>query len=505
MPFHSFSFLLGFLPACYILFLFAYWLGGWKLAIQFLGLASLTYYAQFDLEPLLILGVSVLANYYIGEAIKSTLHKKRIAGTFLVLGVLGNLIALGYFKYTNFLIDITNQLSGNEFSHLQLLLPIGISFFSFIQIGYLIEAYNGQVEHQPLSRYLVFATFFPCIAAGPLVLQREMFGQMKNRTDRAFDLNRLATGLTLFGMGLFKKCVLADSIAPFSNTVFEGVNAGLALSQETAWAGALSYTLQLYFDFSGYSDMAIALGLIFGLKLPLNFNSPFKATNISDFWRRWHMTMTRFFTNFVYTPMAMNGMRKAFAKSASPMSRYMKTAALPAIVTFLVAGIWHGDGWTFVVYGLIHGFAIAAYLGWRELKLPAMPKPFAWALTMSVVVNGLVVFRADTIETAITILGNMWTPIFMSPAHSAAMVVLDLKTAFSYITLLGAIVLLLPNTQQILHKHWVSIDPMPPETKHEAGLLVWHPNAGQSVSIGMLCCIAISSLGASSTFLYYQF
>lgn len=506
MPFHSYEFVLGFLPASYLLFLAAFKLGGWPMAFRFLGIASLVYYSQFGFEPVVVLAVSVVANFVIGRYLIELSEKQRSqAGALLVAGVAANLAMLGYFKYSNFFIDTVNQMSGSGFSHLQIILPIGISFFTFIQIGYLIEAYNGDAQRQPFSRYLVFATFFPCIAAGPLVLQREMFGQMSGRDDHAFNARRLAAGMTLFAMGLAKKCFLADSIAPYADTVFNGVGAGMAVSTFTAWAGALCYTLQLYFDFSGYSDMALALGLIFGLKLPLNFNSPFKATNISDFWRRWHMTMTRFFTTFIYTPMAMGGMRRSMGGQASQLSRYVQTAAVPAIVTFMIAGIWHGDGWTFVVYGLIHGFAIAIYLGWRELKIMELPRTVAWGLTMAVVVTGLVVFRADSLSTATTLLASMWAPAMFPPLETAALVQVDLERAIAFIVLLGSIVLLLPNTQQILHGDWVSVDTMPPETVAEAGAVKWRPEPMQAVAASFVCCLALTSLGASSAFLYYQF
>lgn len=503
MPFHSYMFVLGFLPICYALFLVSHRIGGWPMAIRFLGLASLAYYAQFGWQPVAILTASVVTNFAIGRLLLSSKEDRKKAGALLFFGIGANLALLGYFKYSNFLIGVANDVSGAGFSHLDILLPIGISFFTFIQIGYLLEAYAGTAERQPFSRYLVFATFFPCIAAGPLVLQREMFAQMGDRKDSAFDVPRLATGLTLFAIGLSKKVFLADSIAPYSDAVFNGVGNGMAVDQLTAWVGALCYSLQLYFDFSGYTDMALALGLIFGLKLPLNFNSPFKATNISDFWRRWHMTMTRFFTNFIFTPLAMSGMRRALGSEASVLSRYVQTAAVPAIVTFLVAGIWHGDGWTFVVYGLIHGFAIAIYLGWREINAFTIPKPVAWGLTMAVVVSGLVVFRSDNLATATTVLGNMWLPGVIPSA--ANIVEIDLRKALSFIVVLGSIVLLMPNSQQILHRNWVSIDPVQSDAKVEAGLIAWQARPAHALAWSVVLCVAVSSIGATSTFLYYQF
>ncbi|MEM7777726.1 MAG: MBOAT family O-acyltransferase [Pseudomonadota bacterium] len=505
MAFHSYTFVLLFLPVSYLLFLLSYRLGGWPMAFRCLGIISLGYYAQFGLEPLGVLILSVLANYVIGQLLCSGSRAAWLRGALLLTGVLSNLALLGYFKYSNFFLDTLAQVTGDQFSNLTIFLPVGISFFTFIQIGYLIEAYNRQVENQEFSRYLVFATFFPCITAGPLVLQKEIFSQMSRRTDSAFNTSTLAVGLTLFAIGLFKKCILADSIAPYSDAVFNGVSSGLIVDPVTAWAGALAYTLQLYFDFSGYSDMAIALGLIFGLKLPLNFNSPFKATNISDFWRRWHMTMTRFFTNFVYSPLAITGMRRAVGSGGSRFARYVHTAAIPAVATFLVAGVWHGAGWTFVVYGLIHGFAIAIYLGWRELKLVHLSTPVSWTLTMSVVVTALVVFRADNLTTAGQILSAMWTMGALLPVTAAAGVDIDIERAFSLIVILGSLVLLFPNSHQILNQIWVSSDPKPESAAREAGLLSWRPNLTGAVAAGLILCLALSAVGSSSGFLYYQF
>ena len=215
----------------------------------------------------------------------------------------------------------------------------------------------------------MFGAFFPCVTAGPLVMHREIIEQLEQRSGSAFNMRCLVTGLTMFGMGLFKKVALADSISPFADTVFDGVAAGGTADLLTAWIGATAYALQLYFDFSGYSDMALGIAFIFGIRLPLNFDSPFKATNISDFWRRWHITMTRFFTNYVYSAHG----NERHAQGHEPwrrqaVARFLRAAAVPSIVTFLIAGIWHGAGWNMVVYGVVHGLAIAICLGWREFS-----------------------------------------------------------------------------------------------------------------------------------------
>ena len=505
MAFHSLPFILGFLPLVYVGFLLAHRIGGWTSAFNFLAAASIVFYAQWSGLLVLVLVVSVLGNYLVSlQIMQLAMVDRPRAKVWLAGAVAANLATLGWFKYTNFLVDIANQVAGTGFSHLSIILPIGVSFFTFVQICYLVEAYNGQVERPSLGRYMLFATFFPCVTAGPLVLQRDMLAQTKDRDDQPFEARRLAVGLTLFGMGLFKKVVLADSIAPYANQVFDGVAAGGAICTLQAWIGSLAYALQLYFDFSGYSDMAIGLGCMFGIRLPLNFDSPFKATSISDFWRRWHMTMTRLFTVYVFTPLAMRGIRHAAGKG--PIHRFVAVSGAPFVVTFLVAGIWHGAGWTFVVYGLIHGIAIAVNAAWRDLVRIPVPSLVGWLLTMSVVVSALVVFRAPDLGTAGILLGHMWTGGLLAklPATSA-IVAIDQRHAVALIVLLGSIVLLLPNTQQILHRFWPSSDPKGEGVAVEAGILAWHPSLGSAFATALAWLASLASIGSATAFLYYQF
>jgi alginate O-acetyltransferase complex protein AlgI len=503
MFFTSYQFILGFLPATFAGFVLAHRLGGWNWAINFLGVASLVFYGMFGIPLLFILLGSILFNYTIGNVIACIKDQPAMSRNALLVGVAANLCILGYLKYTNFLVDIANQVAGTGFEHHDLLVPIGVSFFTFIQIGYLIDAHNGQLVRHDFGRYVVFSAFFPCVTAGPLVLQREMMEQMENPRQKAFDLRRLIVGLTMFGMGLFKKVVLADSIAPFANQIFDGAAQGLPLDPATSWMGAVCYALQLYFDFSGYSDMAIGLGTIFGFKLPLNFDSPFKATNISEFWRRWHMTMTRFFTNYVYSGLAMNGMRKSARWRVSAFGRFMLVAAMPSIVTFMVAGVWHGSGWTYIIYGVWHGIAIAVFLAWREFSGLKLPVVVGWAITMATVVSGLVLFRSVDVSTAATLLANMWG--FGSHAVAGPIQGLDVARACSMIVLLGAITQLLPNTQQILHHDWPSSDLKPTTAELDAGLLAWRPSFGPALVTAVFYTVALTSIGAGSNFLYYKF
>lgn len=506
MVFSSYQFVFVFLPLTYLAFLAAYRLAGWPAAIRVLAAASFAFYAMWGLVLFGILMVSLVFNYVMGNRIAAQADNRNAAKVLMFTGVAANLGLLGYLKYTNFLIDVVNQAAGTGFDHVALLMPVGVSFYTFIQIGYLIDAYNGQLMRSNFSTYVVFGAFFPCVTAGPLVMHREVLQQLENRQDSAFNLRNLVIGLTMFGMGLFKKVVLADSIAPYANQVFDSVAAGGGADLVSSWLGATCYALQLYFDFSGYCDMALGAAFIFGIRLPLNFDSPFKASNISDFWRRWHMTMTRFFTSYIYSVMAMNGMRQAMTRRSSRFQKFLKTAAIPSVVTFLIAGVWHGAGWNMVVYGLLHGLAIAAYLGWREFVGVKLPYVAGWLITMSVVISALVIFRAPDLATASNLLANMWGLGTLSAAGAPSPVAgLDLANAASMIVLFGSIVLLLPNTQQILHKDWISSDVKPAATAIEAGLLSWRPALTGAGVMATAYTIAFTTMGSGGTFLYYKF
>jgi alginate O-acetyltransferase complex protein AlgI len=501
MTFTSYQFIFGFLPLAFLGFVMANRFGGAKMAINFLALASLVFYGLFSVSLLGVLLASLAFNFFMGNVIAKKAGEPKQARSLMIAAVAANLGLLGYLKYTNFLIDIANQVTGVGIGHMDLIVPIGVSFFTFVQIGFLLDAYNGQLLKHDFGRYIVFSAFFPCVTAGPLVLQKEMMEQLGQSRIDALDIRRILIGLTMFAMGLFKKVVLADSIAPFADAVFNGAHAGAAIDATTAWIGSLCYTLQLYFDFSGYSDMAIGIATIFAIRLPLNFDSPFKATNISEFWRRWHMTMTRFFTNYVYSGLAMNGMRKSSALRLGAVGRFAMVAAVPSIVTFLVAGVWHGAGWNFVLYGLMHGLAIAAYLAWREFSSIELSTPVAWLATMLTVVCALVLFRAADVPTALNILGHMWG---IGSVEGQA-IIMDAPRAMSMIVLLGAVCMLLPNTQQILHHEWPVIDSKPEGVAMDAGLVAWRPNLSAALVSACVFTIAITSIGSTTGFLYYKF
>ncbi len=503
MSFTSLQFIFVFVPVAYLGFVLAHRIGGAKQAINLLATVSLVFYAMWGLPLLGILLVSMVFNYTVGNVITCLSNSPRVAKNLLFGAVTANIVMLGYLKYTNFFIDVANQFSGAGIDHLNIVAPLGVSFFTFVQIGFLIDAYNGKLLQHNFARYIVFTAFFPCVTAGPLVMQREMMEQLDDPKFPAFDPRRVLIGITMFAMGLCKKVVLADSIAPFADSVFNGAQHGLLIGTGTSWIGALSYTLQLYFDFSGYSDMAIGLATIFAIKLPLNFDSPLKSTNISDFWRRWHMTMTRFFTAYIYSGLAMEGMRKGMNLRMGRVGRFMFAAALPSICTFMLAGVWHGAGWNFLIYGLMHGVAIAIFLAWREFSGRTLPTHLAWLLTMLTVVCGLVMFRSPDLTTAFTLFGNMFG--LNGSVINGPVLAIDTAQAVSMTVVMGAVALLLPNTQQFLHHEWPVVDTMPKETALAAGLVAWKPNLSSAFLSACVLAVGIASIGSSSGFLYYKF
>jgi alginate O-acetyltransferase complex protein AlgI len=510
MLFHSPEFIFGFLPLCFLGFVAVRRLWGWQPALLWLAAASLVFYGQWSAALACLLLGSILFNFGAARLLLAKIESRRTARRLLLIALSANLALLGYFKYSNFFIDNLNQIAGSSLPHLNVIMPIGISFYTFIQIGFLVEVYNRQVSQIRFSHYLLFGSFFPCITAGPIVLQKDMLPQFADARPLPLDSARIAVALSVFGIGLFKKLLLADSIAPFANGVFDGAAAGVAVAPAFAWIGALAYTLQLYFDFSGYSDMALGLAYLFGFRLPLNFNSPLKARSITDFWRRWHMTMTRFFTNYLYAAIALPMMRRAMRDSYGRAGRFLAASAIPVITTFVLAGLWHGAGWTFVVFGLIHGLALAINHAWREAGFRALPPVGGWLLTMAVVIAGLVFFRAADLPTALALMASM---LGIAPAEALgpaavpglAGIVLDPNAAPVWITVLGAIALICPNTQELMSRHWFSSDPQPDATHAAASWLTWRPTLAWAAVGAVVLAAALGSISRHAAFLYYQF
>ncbi len=395
MLFNSLEFILYFLPVTLVIY---FLLLRWRLTIaakSWLLSASLFFYSWWDVKYLpLILG-SVLFNYTIGglladyEKIGRKVVSKR---SLFVFGVFANVLLLCYFKYMDFFVGNLNSVFRTDLPLLHIVLPLGISFFTITQIAFLVDAYEGLVEERNLLNYALFVTFFPHLLAGPILHHMDMMPQFERMRNKVINWKNLYLGLALFFIGLFKKVVIADQFATWATP---GFDTATSLNLVAAWLTSLSYTFQLYFDFSGYSDMAVGIGWMFNIKLPINFNSPYKATGIIDFWKRWHITLTNFVTTYLYTPILRSFGRITFAGSMIAISLAM-----------LISGFWHGAGWNFIMWGGMHGGGLVVNHIWRKRKL-GMPRFLAWLITFNFVNLSFVFFRAKSWDSAMKVLEGM--------------------------------------------------------------------------------------------------
>lgn len=391
MLFNSYEFIFLFLPFTFFTYFYLNKKRLTEVAKGFLVLSSLFFYSWWNVIYLpLILG-SMVFNYCFGVELNkenSKISKKFI----LILGIVANLMLLGYFKYSDFFISNVNFIFNTQIPHLNLLLPLAISFFTFQQIAYLVDsAMGGGTKQYDFLNYCLFVTFFPQLIAGPIVHHKEMMPQFANIRNKIINYKNIALGLFIFSIGLFKKVVIADSFAVWATNGFDKAT---VLNLFEAWATSLSYTFQLYFDFSGYCDMAIGAALLFNIKLPINFNSPYKALNIQDFWRRWHITLSRFLRDYIYIP--LGGNRKGGLRTYANL-----------MTTFVIGGIWHGAGWTFVFWGFLHGVALVIHRIWSELGFK-MNKILAWFITFNFINITWVFFRAKDWDDALKVLKGMF-------------------------------------------------------------------------------------------------
>jgi D-alanyl-lipoteichoic acid acyltransferase DltB (MBOAT superfamily) len=390
MLFNSFEFILAFLPTTVVVYFILNAQTKYTAAKISLLFACLFFYGWWNPNYILLILSSMIVNYFLGTQMPGSAFKKEL----MVTGIVFNLGLLVYYKYVNFFIDNLNRLPQIDITLMQVILPLGISFFTFQQIAYLVDSYQGHTkEYNPIS-YGVFVSFFPQLIAGPIVHHQQMMPQFTDPSLNRVNYHNLSKGLFIFLMGLAKKVIIADSFGIIAN---KGYGAAEALSTTQAWVTSLAYSLQLYFDFSGYSAMAIGLGLFFNIQLPINFNSPYKSRNIQEFWRRWHITLSRFLKDYVYIP--LGGNQKSESRTLYNLG-----------FTFLLGGIWHGAGWTFVIWGLLHGFALIIYRLWSKNGSFSMPNIVAIPLTFIFVNITWVFFRAPSWGTASTLLERMFIP-----------------------------------------------------------------------------------------------
>ena len=527
MLFNSFEFVFLFLPITLVVF----FLIGRKvkhvkqqLPLLWLVLASLFFYGWWKPLNLPLIIVSILVNYGLGYLLGNVLEKATVKKGVLSLGIIFNLGLICYFKYSGFLISNLNQFTGTNFYVPSVVIPLAISFFTFQQIAYLVDAYKGETKEYSILRYMLFVCFFPQLIAGPIVHHKEVLPQFEQASTYNFTKRTLAIGLTVFVAGLFKKVIFADRIAEYSNLAFAAAAQGIDLTFSESWVGALSYTMQLYFDFSGYSDMAIGAAYMFGIRLPLNFNSPYKAISIVDFWRRWHITLSHFLRDYIYIP--LGGSRKG------ELRRYSNL-----LITMLLGGLWHGAGWTFIFWGGLHGIYLVINHVYHSLRQALghnlkndnwLVRGMGWLATFIAVVISWVFFRANSFETATAILKSMFglngieLPIFLEPYLGflrnlgigflgfTVNVGISQKYATFGIVILLLIAWFTPNTQQWMNIYNPTLtEPLeyhqPQWQKKFWKYLSWRPNKIWTVIVAGLTSISLLCFARVSEFLYFQF
>lgn len=487
MLFNSFAFFLLFLP----LTLVGYFLLGRTARVVAMGwllAASLVFYAWWAPVYLALLVPSIAFNYAMGRVLYAGGTRHLSGKSALIFAIGANLVVLAFFKYADFLVGSFNGVFGGQIPLPGITLPIGISFFTFTQIAFLVDCYKRDASEFNPVYYGLFVTYYPHLIAGPILHHKEMMPQFASADALRPSADRFVQGGTLFLIGLAKKVILADGVAQFVAPVFDGDGTGTLTAAE-AWGGALAYTLQLYFDFSAYSDMAVGLSRMIGIELPLNFNSPYKATSIVDFWRRWHMTLSRFLRDYLYIP--LGGNRKGEAR------RYLNL-----IVTMLLGGLWHGANWTFVLWGGLHGLYLAINHLWRDTlgRRIAVPTWLGWLLTFLAVVVAWVFFRAESFDRALLILGGMAgvgasAPFWGAPEGAQ---VIDLTRCYGWIVPLLAFAVLFPNSTELSQRVsvWILSARLPAGTKYVA------LGAG---FVASLFLILVGETRGVSEFLYFNF
>jgi alginate O-acetyltransferase complex protein AlgI len=518
MLFNSVIFILIFLPISVTVYYFLLGKNNKNFALLFLVLCSLFFYGWWEPKYLLLIIISVVVNY-------STVHfmNKSIARVklFLIAGIIFNLGLLGFFKYFDLLVLTVNEITSLQFNSWHIVLPLAISFFTFQQIAYLVDAAQGKVKEQGFLNYILFVTFFPQLIAGPIVHHSEMMPQFKEKLLPEKFWENISVGLTIFTIGLFKKVVLAEQMAYWADKTFAASNMGVEIGMLDAWTGVLCFSFQVYFDFSGYTDMAMGAARLFGIKLPLNFFSPYKASNIIEFWRSWHITLSRFLRDYLYVPLGGN--------KFGTLHRFKNL-----FIVMLLGGLWHGAGYNFIIWGGLHGLYLSINHAWHYVfkeNINNTTNAFKiWSgrmLTFLLVTYAWVYFRSDSLDSAINMSnGLMGLNGTVLPMHYAAwfgnsladlqQVGIEFGSTITYgggmqiiwIVAMFGFVWLLPNTQEILRRYQPAID------FHEiksvgwmSKYFIWSPNimTGLIMSIMAISLIILILQGQPGEFIYFQF
>jgi alginate O-acetyltransferase complex protein AlgI len=501
MLFTQLDFLFLFLPLAFAgYFLIAHFIDAPIARLSWLAAASLVFYGYWDVHFVPIIVVSIVVNYLFGLLIARQANSKA-RGWLFTVAIAANLVALGFYKYTNFGIEILNAITATRHPSLAVMLPLGISFFTFTQIAYLADVYGGYPHERSFAKYTLFVTYFPHLIAGPILHHREMMPQFGSKESRTILAENIALGLTILTIGLFKKSFVADGFALIANHVFQAsTHSHLYLMD--AWAGAYAYSLQIYFDFSGYSDMAIGISMLFGIKLPFNFDAPYKSRSIVEFWRRWHISLSRFLRDYLYIP--LGGNRRGERR------RNINLAA-----TMILGGLWHGPGVTFIIWGALHGLFLVINRRWSVLtqQRPALAKiaksfwyPIAaLCLTQMAVVFAWAFFRADNPVAAVRVVKAM-----LGLADPAQISSGQLVTSYEGVmVVLGYLACLaLPNVNAMFARWKVGLDTYKNERLWSIMNLSWQPSVKWAIatSLGLIAAVLINLIaGDSSEFLYFQF
>lgn len=463
----------------------------------FLLVASLVFYAWWRADFLLLLLGSTIVNFAIGRSITKAHEKHRSPRTLLLAGLAFNLGLIVWFKYAGFFTSTANGLFGAHFPIPSLFLPLAISFFTFEQISYLVDASRGHAPRYTLLDYSLFVSFFPHLIAGPIIRHNDLIPQFSKDRALAERNDDLALGVTLFTIGLAKKVLIADNVAPFSDAVFAAAHKGAAIGAIDAWMGTLFFAFQIYFDFSAYSDMALGSAAMLGIRLPINFNSPYKAASIIEFWRRWHISLSMFLRDYLYIP--LGGNRHGTAQ------RYANI-----LITMLLGGLWHGANWTFVIWGGLHGAYLVINHMWRHLTnmlglavpspLRAVTRGISVLVTFLAVIFAWTVFRADSFAAAARMIagllgmgGNSKLLTFGAPAGCA-------------FAILFALIWFAPNSMEITWRFRPALAPQRKDERvRDVGRFKWQPTPVGAVMFGLLFVVSVMALSNLSPFIYFQF
>jgi D-alanyl-lipoteichoic acid acyltransferase DltB (MBOAT superfamily) len=519
MLFSSNSFIFLFLPASLLGYQFFSRFGRNAL-LAWLALISLFFYGWWNPAYLVLLTSSITVNFFFAYLIGRA-NSEEVRSRWLAAAIVCNLLLLVWFKYLFPLLNFFNHYGLIHRRFEEVLLPLGISFFTFTQISYLIDLRQGIAKQQGLLPYTVFVTFFPHLIAGPIIHPREIMPQLDENRLRGLRLNDMALGLTWFVLGLGKKVLIADRMAPLADTLFAHP-AGFGCG--ATWLGVLCYTMQLYFDFSGYSDMAIGLARMFSIQFPLNFDSPYKSRSIIEFWQRWHITLSRYLADYLYTPILrsvnsrrMEAGKKVNRKAQISLEGFFQMVFFPLIATMFIAGIWHGAGIQFLIFGSIHGIYLVINHAWRLLTPKGhrlyriLPAPVSVVVTFLAVVMGQVFFRANGVHDASYVLGTMIGMHGMNPSLGASPLLQEIPRTSVFLTRTGSatfaialcflIVWSMPNTQEIfgnLARDEIRLPSLFPS-------LNWRPTVIWSLAVTVIFCLSLLMLDTTTRFLYFQF